>query len=88
MIIPYIFLQNMEQLGLPGPWGNEWVRCAGIKVIIDGEIAGRTAALKDGYANDASNHGVLLIEDQNELNEIIDRIHRAVTRPAYMPMAT
>jgi hypothetical protein len=77
MIIPYIFLQNMEQLGLPGPWGNEWVRCAGIKVIIDGAIAGRTAALKNGYANDASNHGVLLIEDQNELNEIIDRIHRA-----------
>jgi hypothetical protein len=77
MIIPYIFLQNLEQLGLLGPWGNEWVRCAGIKVIIDGAIAGRTAALKNGYANDADNHGVLLIEDQNELNEIIDRIHRA-----------
>ncbi|MCK7469469.1 MAG: amidohydrolase family protein [Desulfomicrobium escambiense] len=48
----------------------------GIKVIIDGAIAGRTAALKNGYANDADNHGVLLIEDQNELNGI-DRIHRA-----------
>jgi predicted amidohydrolase YtcJ len=77
MIIPYIFLQKLEELGLLGPWGNEWVHCAGIKVIIDGAIAGRTAALKDGYANDTGNHGVLLIEDQNELNEIIGRIHQA-----------
>jgi len=77
MMVPYIFLPRLEHIGLLGPWGNEWVRCAGIKVIIDGAIAGRTAALKNGYADDARNHGVLLIEDQNELNEIIDRIHRA-----------
>ena len=77
MIIPHIFLTKLEQVGLLGPWGNEWVRCAGIKVIIDGAIAGRTAALSDGYANDSTNHGVLLIQNQDELNDIVGRIHRA-----------
>jgi predicted amidohydrolase YtcJ len=77
MIIPYIFLPLLEQIGLLGPWGNEWVRCAGIKVIIDGAIAGRTAALKQGYVHDPKDHGVLLIEDQAELDEIVGRIHRS-----------
>lgn len=77
MIIPYIFLPRLEQIGLLGPWGNDWVRCAGIKVIIDGAIAGRTAALKDGYANNPDDHGVLLIRDQFELDGIVEQIHRA-----------
>ena len=77
MIIPHIFLPKLEEVGLLGPWGNEWVRCSGIKVIIDGAIAGRTAAIKDGYANDPNDHGVLLVREQGELNDIIGRIHRA-----------
>jgi predicted amidohydrolase YtcJ len=77
MIIPYIFLPRLEQIGLLGPWGNEWVKCTGIKIIVDGAIAGRTAALKDGYAHDPEDHGVLLISEQAELDEIVGRIHRA-----------
>jgi len=77
MMIPHIFLPRLEKIGLLGPWGNEWVRASGIKVIIDGAIAGRTAALKDGYANDPDNHGVLLIQEQAELDEIIESIHQA-----------
>lgn len=77
MIIPYLFLPLLEQIGLLGPWGNEWVRCAGIKLIIDGAIAGRTAALRQGYVHDPNDHGVLLIEDQAELDGIVGRIHRA-----------
>ncbi|MBC8420177.1 MAG: amidohydrolase [Desulfobacterales bacterium] len=75
MLIPYIFLPQIEKLGLPGKWGNEWVRCTGIKIILDGAIAGRTAALRGGYAHDPDDHGVLLIEDQSELNELVKRIH-------------
>jgi hypothetical protein len=77
MIIPYLFLPRLEQIGLLGPWGNEWVKCTGIKIIIDGAIAGRTAALKNGYAHDPHDHGVLLIPEQAELDEIVGRIHRA-----------
>lgn len=77
MIIPYIFLPWLERIGLLGPWGNEWIRCAGIKVIVDGAIAGRTAAIKNGYADAPDDHGVLLIDDQAELDAIVARIHRA-----------
>jgi predicted amidohydrolase YtcJ len=76
MLISHLFLPILEQLGLTGRWGNEWVRCTGIKIIVDGAIAGRTAALKDGYQDDPANHGVLLIENQTELDGIVERIHR------------
>ena len=75
MIVPHIFLQHFEKAGLYGGWGNEWARSAGIKIIIDGAIAGHTAAMKDGYADNAADHGVLLIESQLELDELVQRIH-------------
>jgi predicted amidohydrolase YtcJ len=77
MIIPYLFLPRLEQIGLMGPWGNEWIRCSGIKVIVDGAIAGRTAAMKNGYADAPHDHGVLLIKEQAELDAIVERIHCA-----------
>lgn len=76
MLISYFFLQDLERLGLAGKWGNEFVRSTGIKIILDGAIAGRTAALRDGYANDPENHGVLVIENQEFLNNLVERVHR------------
>ena len=75
MIVPHIFLQHFEKAGLYGGWGNEWARSSGIKIIIDGAIAGHTAAMREGYADNADDHGVLLIESQSELDEIVRRIH-------------
>jgi predicted amidohydrolase YtcJ len=75
MIVPHIFLQHFETAGLYGGWGNEWARSAGIKIIIDGAIAGHTAAMMDGYADNADDHGVLLIESQPELDELVQRVH-------------
>jgi len=75
MIVPHIFLEHFENAGLYGGWGNEWARSAGIKIIIDGAIAGHTAAMRDGYADNADDHGVLLIESQPELDELVRRIH-------------
>jgi hypothetical protein len=75
MIVPHIFLQHFQKAGLYGGWGNEWARSAGIKIIIDGAIAGHTAAMRDGYADNADDHGVLLIEGQSELDELVQRIH-------------
>jgi predicted amidohydrolase YtcJ len=75
MLIPYIFLPELEKLGLVGNWGNEWVRCTGLKIIVDGAIAGRTAALRDGYSHDPDNHGILLFDDRDELDNLAKRIH-------------
>jgi predicted amidohydrolase YtcJ len=75
MIVPYQFLANFENLGLTGGWGNSWLRCSGIKIIVDGAIAGRTAAISQGYENDPDDHGLLLIESREELDHLIRRIH-------------
>ncbi|MBW2057893.1 MAG: amidohydrolase [Deltaproteobacteria bacterium] len=76
MLLSYFLLHDLEGLGLLGGWGNELVRSTGIKVILDGAIAGRTAAFGDGYADNPEDHGVLVIEDQGFLNELVERIHR------------
>ncbi len=75
MMIPYIFLPHLESLGLIGGWGNEWVRSAGIKMIVDGAISGRTAAMRDGYEHDPDDHGVMVIDSQRVLNDLVQRIH-------------
>ena len=75
MIVPHIFLRHFEKAGLYGGWGNEWARSAGIKIILDGAIAGRTAAMKNGYADNPDDHGLLLIESQSELDDLVQRIH-------------
>ena len=76
MLIPHFWLSDLENLGLPGKWGNEWIRCTGIKIILDGAIAGRTAALKEGYSHDPNDHGDLIFDDQEELTDLVRRIHR------------
>lgn len=75
MIVPHIFLKYFEMGGLYGGWGNEWARSSGIKIILDGAIAGRTAALKNGYEDNPDDHGLLLIEDQSVLDDLVHRIH-------------
>jgi predicted amidohydrolase YtcJ len=75
MIVPHIFLKHFEKGGLYGGWGNEWTRAAGIKIILDGAISGRTAAMKNGYMDNPDDHGLLLIEDQSVLDDLVQRIH-------------
>ena len=76
ILLFHIWLPELETLKLSGNWGNEWLRCTGIKLIVDGAIAGRTAALRDGYTNDPNDHGILVFEDQEELTHVVKRIHR------------
>jgi len=75
MLIFFLWLSELETLGLIGNWGNEWVRCTGIKLIVDGAIAGRTAALRGGYSHNPDDHGILVFDDPEELNGLVKRIH-------------
>lgn len=49
---------------------NDWVKINGIKIMIDGSLGGRTAALRKPYADDSTNKGTLII-DSVKLKEII-----------------
>jgi hypothetical protein len=75
MMVPFNFLEYFEKLGLIGGWGNRRLKCGGIKIIVDGAISARTAALRDGYLHDPDDHGVLLIENPDTLTGIVSRIH-------------
>jgi predicted amidohydrolase YtcJ len=75
MLISYLWLHELEKLGLIGNWGDERLRCTGVKLILDGAIAGRTAALREGYIDNPDDHGILIFEDIGELTDIVTRIH-------------
>jgi len=75
MLIPYQWLSDLERIGLVGNWGNEWARSTGVKIVIDGAIAGCTAALKDGYSHNPEDHGLLYIADQGEIDQLVRRAH-------------
>jgi hypothetical protein len=76
ILILYHWLTDLERMGLTGNWGNEWIRSTGIKIVVDGAIAGRTAATRDAYSHDPNDHGILYFEDAEELNHLVKRIHR------------
>ena len=76
MMISHIFLTHLEKAGLYGGWGDAWTRAGGIKLILDGAISGKTAAMKNGYADNPDDHGILLIEDQAFLDDLVLRIHK------------
>ena len=58
----------------PGQMLAEKVRIAGVKIFIDGVMSTRTLALREPYANDPSNYGVLFWEDE-ELNNLVMEAH-------------
>ena len=71
--------RSLIELGLNTGFGNEWLRIGGVKMSIDGGITGRNACFYDPYENDAHNHGIIRIE-QEELNDTVLRCHNAGLR--------
>lgn len=44
--------------------GNDFFRIGPLKLILDGSLGGRSAAMIDGYADDPGNHGILIMDDE------------------------
>mgnify|MGYP000327146079 CR=1 FL=1 len=57
------------------------VSLAGVKLLLDGSLGGRTAYLKEPYSDDPSTRGVLLISE-NKLKEILRDISHYGWQPA------
>lgn len=49
-------LDHMVNLGIRTGLGNDWVRIAGVKFIMDGSIGGHTAAIAEPYFNELHPH--------------------------------
>lgn len=60
--------------GLHTGFGNDRLRLGAVKIFVDGSLIGRTAALREPYA-DRSDAGVL-VKDPETLVELVGRAHR------------
>ncbi|TME31426.1 MAG: amidohydrolase [Chloroflexi bacterium] len=69
-------LDDVLELGLVAPLGDEWLRFAAIKLYADGTLIGRTAYFPDGYPGEPDEHG-LLYHDPAEYKNLLGRAHAA-----------
>ena len=52
-------------------WGDENFKIGPLKLLIDGSLGARTAALVEPYSDDPENKGIIMLE-QDELDKLVD----------------
>lgn len=57
--LAFQLLDELIKLGIESGYGNNKVRFNGIKLILDGSLSSRTAALREPYADDPSTSGIM-----------------------------
>lgn len=68
-------LEEFFDAGYGAGWGTDHFRLACIKLLCDGSLGARTAAMRRPYADDPGNEGILLFT-QEELDELVSIAHR------------
>lgn len=71
--IPPEAVDYVESKGFRKKMSNDRLRLNGVKIYADGSLGARTAALREPYADDPSNRGILRQSDE-ELRALVDRI--------------
>jgi len=74
MGIPVDLLDNLIGLGIKTGFGNDWLKVGCVKILLDGSLGGRTAALKEPYTDDPGNKGLLLYREE-ELRQLVSKAH-------------
>ena len=74
MGIPVDLLENLIGLGVKSGFGDDWLKIGCVKMLLDGSLGGRTAALKEPYADDPGNKGLLLYRE-DELRQLVKKAH-------------
>lgn len=69
-------LDELEQIGLAGPFGDDWLRIGAMKLYSDGTLIGGTAWFDGGYGEHGQFHGTTYWKP-DELAELVGRAHRA-----------
>lgn len=67
---------ELAHLECPTGWGNPWLRTGAVKFYADGAFGPRTAALREPYADDSPNSGMLLLSP-GDLAAGVEAAHRA-----------
>jgi predicted amidohydrolase YtcJ len=74
--VPVEVLDEIITLGLVTGFGNDMLKMGFIKILADGSLGARTAALKKPYSDDRKNRGMMLYT-QKKLEQLISRAHAA-----------
>jgi len=76
IVIPVDFLDHLTDLGLRTGFGDNMVKIGGVKILADGSLGARTAALTEPYNDDPSTKGMSLYS-QEQLNALVAKAHKA-----------
>lgn len=75
LLVWYDLLDHLKELGLLQGFG-ERIEIGAMKVMIDGSIGARTAAMRTPYKDDPENKGKLLV-DRSELSSLFSKANNA-----------
>ena len=75
-LIPIKYLDNLVELGLSTGFGDEKLRIGSVKILLDGSLGGRTAALKQPY-NDAPDTKGMMLYTRKQLKQFAEKAHEA-----------
>jgi len=75
-LIPEASLTNLNELGISTEFGNLKLKIGAIKILLDGGLGGRTAALSEPYSEDSENRGILVYTEE-QVHEIVKTAHKA-----------
>lgn len=74
--IPVDLLDELVNLGLLTGFGNDMVKIGFVKILADGSLGARTAALKEPYSDKPETRGMMLYT-QRTLNKLVLKAHKA-----------
>ncbi|MHA1593948.1 MAG: amidohydrolase [Candidatus Baldrarchaeia archaeon] len=75
-ILPFVnLLHHVSKLKKEFERSKDYLSLGALKIILDGSLGARTAALTEPYSDDPDNTGILWF-DQTTLNEIVYRAHK------------
>jgi predicted amidohydrolase YtcJ len=74
--IPVEHLDELVSLGLLPGFGNDMLKVGFIKILADGSLGARTAALNKAYSDDHKTRGLMLYT-RKKLNQMIMKAHSA-----------
>jgi predicted amidohydrolase YtcJ len=74
--VPAQAVQYLAETGIREKLGGDRVKINGVKIYADGSLGASTAALREPYADDPTNSGVLRHSD-DELGDLVERADRA-----------
>jgi len=76
IMIPVEFMEYLTELGLQTGFGDNMTRIGSIKILTDGSLGARTAALAEPYNDEPKAKGMTLYT-QEELNRLVRKAHDA-----------